>query len=104
LNGRLLAVCLLALLDKCEKEEDSYPAAANSFNSIELALSVIVFKADTINGDRQSFCLDLRECFSEIHRYWWQQLCEVERRTTRTVDLDKPLCTISVVYQLDTHA
>lgn len=87
-----LAVCLLNLLDKCEidSEEVTYPVAANLFNSVEVALSVIVFMADTINDEQQSFFAELRECFSELHRYLWQQLSEVERRTTRAVDLGQP--------------
>ncbi|KAK3741190.1 hypothetical protein QZH41_012634 [Actinostola sp. cb2023] len=89
-----LALSLLNLLDKCEidSEEVTYPIAANVFNGVEVGLSVILFMADTINDERQSLFLELRECFCEIHRYWWQQLTEVERRTTSAVDLGKPSC------------
>ena len=87
-----LAFCLLNLLDKCEigSEEATYPIAANIFNSVELALTVILAMADTINAERQPLFLELGECFGQIHQYWWQQLAEIERRTTSAVDLGQP--------------
>ena len=39
-----------------------------------------------------SLFLELGECFCKIHRYWWQQLAETERRPTSAVDLCKPSC------------
>ena len=52
-------------LDKCEidSEEVTYPIAANVFNGVEMALSVILVMADTINDERQSLFLELGECF-----------------------------------------
>ena len=57
-----------------------------------MALSVILGMVDTINDEGQSLFLELGECFCEIHRCWWQQLAETERRTTSTVDLGKSSC------------
>ena len=84
-------------VDKCEldSEEVTNPIAANVFiyyNGVEMALSVILVMADTINDQRQSLFLERGECFCEIHRYWWQQLAETERRKTSAVDLGKPSC------------
>ena len=64
-----LALSLLNLPDRCEidSEELTYPIAANVFNGVEVALSVIIFMADTVNNERQPLFLDLRECFCEIH-------------------------------------
>ena len=89
-----LALSLLNLLDKCEidSEEVTYPIAANVFNGVEMALSVILVIAETINDELQSLFLELGECFCEIHRYWWQQLVETERRKTSAVDLGRPSC------------
>ena len=80
-----------------DSEEVTNPIAANVFiyyNGVEMALSVILVMADTINDQRQSLFLERGECFWEIHRYWWQQLAETERRKTRlsAVDLGKPSC------------
>ena len=46
-----LALSQLNLLDKCEihSEEVTYPITANVFNGVEMALSVILVVADTIN-------------------------------------------------------
>jgi hypothetical protein len=60
------------------------------YYGVEMALSVILVMADTINNEQQSLFLQLGECFCEIHRHWWQQLAEIERRTTSAVDLGKP--------------
>ena len=51
-----LALSLLILLEKCEidSEEVTYPIATNVFNGVEMALSVILVMADTINDERQS--------------------------------------------------
>ena len=64
-----LALSLLNLLDKCEidSEEVTYPIAANAFNGIEMALSVILVMADTINDEQQYLFLELGECFCKIH-------------------------------------
>ena len=64
-----LALSLLNLLDKCEidSEEVTYPIAANAFNGVEMALSVILVMADTINDERQYLFLELDECFCKIH-------------------------------------
>ena len=55
-----LALSLLNLLDKCEtdSEEVAYPFTANVFNGVEIALSVILVMADTINDERQSLLLE----------------------------------------------
>ena len=44
-----IAPCLLNLLEKCELgfKEATYPIAANVFNGVEVALSVISYIADT---------------------------------------------------------
>lgn len=54
-----LALSLLNLLDKCEidSEEVTYPIAANIFHGVEMALSIILVMADTINDERQSLIL-----------------------------------------------
>ena len=62
-----LSLSLLNLLDKCEidSEEVTYPIAANVFNGVEMALSVILVMADTINDERQSLILprpDAMQC------------------------------------------
>ena len=46
-------------LDKFEidSEEVTYPIAANVFNGVEMALSVILVMADTITHERQSLIL-----------------------------------------------
>ena len=46
--------------------------------------------ADAADDDRQPFFCELGECFREIHRYWWQELSKIERRTTSAVDLGTP--------------
>ena len=54
-----LALSLLNLLDKCEIDSGgvTYFIAANVFNGVEMALSVILVMADTINDERQSLIL-----------------------------------------------
>ena len=51
-----MALSLLNLQDKCEidSEEITYPIAAIVFNDVEMALSVILVMADTINDERRS--------------------------------------------------
>ena len=52
-----LALSQLNLLDKCEidSEEVTYPITANVFNGVEMALSVILVVADTINDSLGMF-------------------------------------------------
>lgn len=87
-----IAVCLLNLLDRCESgstEEVSYPVAANIFNVIEMALSVLRYleQTDINDRERQLFFSELCQCFGEIHRHWWEQMVEIGRRTTALVNL-----------------
>ena len=65
-----LASCLFNLLDKCELafDEATYPIAANAFNGVELALSVIRYIADSAH-EQQSLFLELCECCGEIHQH-----------------------------------
>ena len=86
-----LASCLLNLLDKCELalDETTYPIAANAFNGVELALSVIRHIADSAD-EQQSLFVELCECFGEIHQLLWQQVVDIGRRTTSAVDLGIP--------------
>ena len=73
-----LASCLLNLLDKCELgfDEATYPIAANAFNGVELALSVIRHIADSAN-EQQSVSRTLRMFWRDSSafvaascRYW----------------------------------
>ena len=61
---------LQSSMDKCEtdSEEVTCPVAANVFNGVEMALSVILVMADTINDERLSLFLEFGECFCEINR------------------------------------
>lgn len=49
-----LVLSLLNSLDRCEidSKELIYPIAANVYNGVEVALSVIIFMADTVNNEQ----------------------------------------------------
>ena len=70
IEGEPLAQSLINLLDKCELtlEEPTYPAAANVFSSVEMALTVVQAMTDISDG-RQPLFRALSECFGEIPRY-----------------------------------
>ena len=69
---------MLNLLDKCELafDEATYPIAANAFNGVELALSVIRHIADSAD-EQQALFLELCECFGESHQHSWQQVVDI---------------------------
>ena len=78
-----LALSLINILDKCKiySEEVTYPIAANVFNGVEMALSVILVMADTINDERQSFILprpNAMQCCQDPLLLDLTLLCHVE--------------------------
>ena len=61
-----LAFCLLNILDKCDQSinEATYAMAANVFNGVELALSVVLSMVEANNNERQPFFFELCEYFA----------------------------------------